>query len=219
MSKSKKQKTSQRGDIATIPREPSYSAITRWSPITPRLVTRLRYAEDVAHSGISVRDYQWRLNSLFDPNSTGGGHQPKGFDQLAALYTRYRVYRVHFRVQFTSTIAMPTICGVALTNSATSFSDIGACFESPYGQTVTVNQYQIKELRGTVSLPQLNGKTHVAYAADDTTQALVTADPSEVLNIHVVVETIDATTNLGCYSFIELVYEAEFSDPVQLAQS
>lgn len=39
-----------------------------------------------------------RLNSLFDPDYTGVGHQPRGFDQLALLYSRYRVNAVKVEV-------------------------------------------------------------------------------------------------------------------------
>lgn len=35
--------------------------------------------------------WQWRINSLYDPDFTGGGAQPTTFDQWMALYDRYRV--------------------------------------------------------------------------------------------------------------------------------
>jgi len=39
--------------------------------------------------------YAWRMNSLFDPNVTGSGNQPYGYDQLCAaagLFNQYLVY-------------------------------------------------------------------------------------------------------------------------------
>lgn len=39
----------------------------------------------------NVWDWQFRLNSLFDPDYTGSGNQPTTFDQWMALYDRYRV--------------------------------------------------------------------------------------------------------------------------------
>ncbi len=47
-------------------------------------------------------EYVFRLNSLYDPDLTGTGHQPYGFDQFAALYSRYKVDRVHIDVLFTT---------------------------------------------------------------------------------------------------------------------
>lgn len=37
------------------------------------------------------QQYRWSCNSLYDPNSSGIGHQPYYFDQLAALYDHYVV--------------------------------------------------------------------------------------------------------------------------------
>lgn len=33
----------------------------------------------------------FRANSVFDPDFTGGGHQPRGFDQMAVLFNKYTV--------------------------------------------------------------------------------------------------------------------------------
>lgn len=209
----------QPGDVTTIPREPKYTMSSTYSPVAPRLHTMLRYTERITNSGIATRDYLYNLNSLFDPNRTGGGHQPKGYDQISALYTRYRVFKVHYRVTFTSTIGMPAMCVVAPTNSASGYSGADDAAETTFSQVCLVNVYQIKTISGAIDLPTLNGKSHVAYASDDTTQALINASPSEVQVLHVLQESVDASTNLAGYVLVELAFEAEFSDPVQLAQS
>jgi hypothetical protein len=41
-----------------------------------------------------VSGYQFRINSIYDPDYTGTGHQPYMHDQLAALYAQYRVHRI-----------------------------------------------------------------------------------------------------------------------------
>ncbi len=41
------------------------------------------------------------LNSLFDPDQGGVGHQPYGYDQLATLYSRYKVNAVLVTTVFT----------------------------------------------------------------------------------------------------------------------
>lgn len=42
------------------------------------------------------------VNSLHDPDATGTGHQPMGYDQLAAIYNRYLVTGAKIRVTFES---------------------------------------------------------------------------------------------------------------------
>lgn len=57
--------------------------------------TKLRYADtyDLTLDGLTgLSQYQWALNSLYDPDLTGTGAQPTYFDQLAEVYNNYRVY-------------------------------------------------------------------------------------------------------------------------------
>jgi hypothetical protein len=39
----------------------------------------------------AVASQNFRLNSVFDPDITGSGHQPRWFDQYSALYASYVV--------------------------------------------------------------------------------------------------------------------------------
>lgn len=51
----------------------------------------------------SNSEHVFRLNSLYDPDLSGGGHQPLGFDQLSPLYTFYTVIGCRARVTMTNT--------------------------------------------------------------------------------------------------------------------
>jgi hypothetical protein len=70
--------------------------------IDPHRYVTLKYTELLTLSmATTVGNQQtMRLNSIFDPNSAVGGHQPYGYDQLAALYNRYRVLRTRWRITF-----------------------------------------------------------------------------------------------------------------------
>jgi len=50
---------------------------------------------------------EWGLNCAFDPDLTGVGHQPMGFDQMSALWKSYRVTRVDFKVRAIATSSFP----------------------------------------------------------------------------------------------------------------
>lgn len=57
--------------------------------------TKLRYAgtyERTFDGVTGLNQYVWNLNSLYDPDQTGTGAQPTYFDQLTAVYAKYRVY-------------------------------------------------------------------------------------------------------------------------------
>jgi len=57
------------------------------------MVSTLRYTERIefSPSGITTQAYTFRANDLRDPNSTGVGGQPLGFDQLMELYNNFTV--------------------------------------------------------------------------------------------------------------------------------
>lgn len=91
-----------------------------------------------------------RCNSVFDPNATGGIHQPSGRDKFAAFgYKYYRVLEATFHVEFLNTSPAATAvntdsmwCGIHLTDdSATDFTDGRAFFESKQtrGSTIMAN--------------------------------------------------------------------------------
>jgi hypothetical protein len=64
---------------------------------------KLKYVERVTMNTLTSTgawSYAFRLNSVFDPNFTGTGHQPNGFDQWAAFYGKYRVVGGSWRVTY-----------------------------------------------------------------------------------------------------------------------
>lgn len=68
-------------------------------------VAKLRYYETYQSTGAAFATclYRyWRLNSIYDPNYSGTGHQPYGTAQLETFWTRYRVigcaYHVRYRI-------------------------------------------------------------------------------------------------------------------------
>lgn len=67
-------------------------------PFAPSMRVSLRYAEThnftTGTAGVAGTEQVMRLNDLYDTNLTGTGHQPYGYDQMVALYNRWRVDRV-----------------------------------------------------------------------------------------------------------------------------
>lgn len=56
---------------------------------------RMRYVEliTINSEGIANAHYQFRANSIFDPNYTGSGHQPYKHDTYQQLFDHYLVYK------------------------------------------------------------------------------------------------------------------------------
>lgn len=86
------------------PQQSSYKHLPRLvgpsSAVEPALglpfrTVRLRYSEMYTLTAAGTVGNYWgfRINSLYDPDYSFGGHQPMGRDQWAALYNEYRIRR------------------------------------------------------------------------------------------------------------------------------
>lgn len=74
--------------------------------------------------GSLVAHHFFRCNGLYDPDATGTGHQPIGFDQITTMYNRYMVYKAKIKVWYRSVDAVyPHWCGVSITDDITSNLD------------------------------------------------------------------------------------------------
>lgn len=69
---------------------------------------KLRYTENNIRNPAAFADvYVMSGNSLYDPNVTGIGAQPAGFDQWMLLYSHYQVLASKITVLFTNLSAVP----------------------------------------------------------------------------------------------------------------
>lgn len=198
----------------------------RFTGLDPHMYVTLKYADTysfVNTTGVASQQIM-NLNSLFDPDRTGTGHQPYSYDQLAGtLYSRYRVLKTRWKVTFGSanaTVYSVVIPSNNLLNTAiTGQASYAAACENPRarssmvpatGRNVTVT--------GSLSLNVLNGVTPQEYLADDRFQAVYNASPAEVMVLYAACYNENAstvTTNI----LIELEYMVDFHDPIPLAQS
>ena len=65
-----------------------------------------------------------RANDIYDPNFTGVGHQPTGFDQYMAMYNKFVVYDSKIKVvaYATDSEVLDTVVGVAIMDNTTTQS-------------------------------------------------------------------------------------------------
>lgn len=220
MSKSQKKKDRKTGKSRG---DSTYTAVNSQNPLAPRLMTKLKYTDSFVAAlpaGPGFLDTVFMINSLFDPNFSAAGHQPKGYDQLVALYHRYRVFRVWYTVcimpQSTGSFGHKLVC--VATNETTALGGIDSAAEAYTSRQAYATLTNPGKVRGVIDLAELNGKTRAAYAADDTTAANSNASPSEQLALHCCVANFTGLAG-NVVLDVNLVFEAEFNDPVQLGQS
>lgn len=107
------------------------------------LFMKLQYKENNAYvysmssGGSYLAERGYRQNSLFDPEYTGTGHQPYGFDDIATWYNFYTV--VGCKATFYGRLVHGTGPGVRVqmyANVYTTTSDFENTWEDPRGNLV-----------------------------------------------------------------------------------
>jgi len=215
--KRKKNRPSDRTSLVRV-----YGPLVSSQSFQPRWMRcRMKYCDQFVTTvplATSV-DQIFRANSLFDPDRTGIGHQPRGFDQLTPMYNRYRVNNIKWHVEFAGATLSYNVC-VALVNGAqtyTSIVDIGETnLRSPI-KTSTAQGLTVK-CSGSSDLWRIQGRSESAYHTDDTTGSIVTFNPIETIDLHIVIQNPNLS-NFGVDYSVTLVFDAIFFDQILPGQS
>lgn len=197
---------------------------TSLNPLPARFITKMKYAEAVTVSATGIAGYKWNLNSLFDPNRSGIGHQPYGYDQLSALYNRYRVINCRYVVSCISDSVNIAFAVLPANESLSLIGSVSEARENPrakYLVQTPTSGGTLKVLKGNVYLPSLVGATKTAYMADDRYQAIVGNSPTElaILNAYAQGLNDDPTFNAQPTFNILLEYTVEWFDIITQDQS
>ena len=159
---------------------------------------------------------------MFDPNESGTGHQPMGFDQYATLYGMYRVFKIKYR--FVVNLANSTITGarmaIGFQNNATAWSGLSmdAIAEKPRVFVKALAVDQPTTIKGKFYLPRAMGYTSEEYRTSPETSALVNANPVEQSNITIAYSQPSATSQTA-FTDLYITYYVEFFDAKALPQS
>jgi len=189
-----------------------------------------KYADNVSISGAAgvVAGYTWRLNSTFDPDLTGGGHQPLGRDQYATLFNKYAVLGCKWRVVAAPVINVNFTLTAAVTNNPTIPTNPIAMLElqgtkGPINFTSTAAQYSHYpfELKGTVNLVKLSGCRGIEnYLGLDAYSSVVAGNPADSQNLTVAGVNSIAGVSWSALLYIMLEYDVVYFDPnTEIAQS
>lgn len=192
---------------------------TALRPIPSRFITKLKYSQTFSVSGSVTAPQQFNLNSIFDPDRTGVGTQPYGYDQLATLYNRYRVISCNYAISgYNGTF--PIRVAAFPSNNATAVGTVSEAIMQPRCKFIHQNPGgSQKVLKGKVYIPALMGRNKSQYMADDDYQAQIAANPNELAILSVYsAGTLDGPLT-GTSLTVVLTFLVELFDPTQLPAS
>lgn len=193
------------------------------------LETTLRYSEIVyltSTSG-SVAQYAFRLNSLFDPNFTGTGHQPYYFDQLAAVYKRYTIRNAKMQAKFshivnaTTTLqpSGPTIVGISGDDDGTVSTTLTTAMEDNNTKSDFLNNALGGNNVKTLSIDYSPQRDLGVEHTNDSLVALVSANPTRPWFGTVFMAETGLATPTTVAVRVEITFRVIFSEGDSIAGS
>lgn len=193
---------------------------TALTPIPQRYITKMKYSEIITTDANG--QFQLNLNSLYDPNRSGVGHQPYGYDPLSQLYNRYRVISCGWRLNrpILSSANPAVLCAMPSNDTGITFASLDEWKENPRTKYISIQPGANNgSLTGKCYLPALIGRTKDQYMADDQYQAVITTSPTENAILYVFLADFAGNPLTGTSVHVLLEYTAEFFDVKHIVQS
>lgn len=184
----------------------------------PRTYKTLRYHTNVSVASTSgaVASYVFRANDLFDPDFTGSGHQPMGFDQMMIFYNHFAVNRCLIKVNAANTAAGSFHAGVRLDASSSALTSADQIIE--FGG-VTYDVLEAKNTYGSsksfdldVDIARIQGIPRSSITVDPNLRGDSATSPVEITYFHVFCWDPNALS--GTINFdVTLEFGAFFMEP------
>jgi len=182
------------------------------------------YSDAISVSALAVGTMQGHAfngNGLYDPDDTATGHQPRGFDQIKTLYRTYKVIASTIRVRFVGTATGAGVfCGLLADPSSDSNPTTSTIYDAMEVYKNNGILTNTDGSRGIVELRDRRTTVSMQYNKDsDSSEALMSANPANTWLWRILVWNAHPTAAFTGVVFVDLVYEAEFSEPVEPASS
>lgn len=174
--------------------------------------------------------YFFSANGMFDPNITGTGHQPIGFDQMMLMYEQCTVIKSSIQVTFNIGAGLTVHCGIALFPDASGLTNPSQLVENGLMRYCTLTSgsstFQNQRMRTTVRLDcdvaRYFGRRGVrVLLADDNLYTTAAANPVEQVYFGIVAWQISpdgtTTTTIGFDALIS--YDVIYWEPRKLTES
>lgn len=166
--------------------------------------------------------YVFAANGLYDPNITGTGHQPVGFDQMMLFYNHYVVVRSRFKGFYRSATAnYGGYASVAVKGTSTTVTDATRLVEDgyvkyhPLGIPSSSTAFKSLEMpHNTAAFQGVVDPTDNPDLAGDSA-----ANPAEITYFHLSYWNDLDNTAISCQVNVLIEYEVVFREPRPLTQS
>lgn len=203
-------------------RKPSIMKINMANVAPDSVLVKLRYPQIITHNG-SITDFTaFRGNGAFDPDATGSGQQPGGYDQWAGLYGNYRVLASQIEISIVNEGTVATTVTVFPTLSNVTPSTYQNATVVPYKRQIVMSGQSgmgVAFLKSYMTTSKIVGLSSMAINAEDDFQATTASLPANQWYWGVFSTTLDGSTNGNIIFTVNVTYYMRFEDRIQVAIS
>lgn len=194
-------------------------------PSGTRRAFNLRYCSRITvNPGVAgiASEHFFAANGLFDPDVTGVGHQPLGFDQIMPLYDHYVVTKACMKVWFTNEDeANGVIVYLALRDAVTVEPILTDNIENGGCVYTCVSQNTGGKSQGYLTIDMDIGKYLGGRdpLTDHQLKGNSTTNPVESAFIAIGAAPLNTSDHAGLNMFVTIDYKGYFVEPRQLLGS
>jgi len=186
-----------------------------------------RYVDKISGAtnlgGVTCGVYTFRLNSAFDVDFTGFGHQPLFRDVMAGIYARYRVDSVDYRVTPLNYNSNNLLYGIMFTQDS-GFNPAGATFAEMLEKR-NMSKYELStvnsnatHLTGRVQMHQIAAVSKKQYEDERDYSAAIGSNPNLPVFMHILFQ--DFQNASASFNFmVEFNMNTTYYEPVVQGQN
>ncbi len=220
-------KRNRRTNIAIVGRSPVaplYNTMP-WLGLTRHVTHRYNDSCSLDPAISTPATYFFKANDLYDPNYTSTGHQPLGYDQLAAMYNKYCVVASEIRVTFcpkTTSDTVQTMGGVIVSStSSLGGTSLYEILEQPLNRYITFrnlsNYGGPRSVTNSVNVSRFTGVKDVITSPGFNTT--IGSSPSDPIYYALWVSAEDETNTAAVDAQVEIIFHVIWSRPKYLTGS
>lgn len=164
--------------------------------------------------------YVYSANGMYDPNITGTGHQPRGFDQLMPMYDHYAVTSCRITVHVDNSSSAGVLFGIVPVDTFTPRGSASDYLEDRKAKWIHLSPINsgvsTKSISHYVDIGKFLGRK---VKFEDDLKGSASANPADQVYWHIVMFNLYSTSDTGVSWVPVLDYSAALIEPKMPSQS
>lgn len=177
---------------------------------------------NVSGSGVTGNFYNFRGNSVFDPDQTSTGLQPSNYDEWSLMYQCYRVWGSKITVRPSTTTtgaqAMLVVCPSRSAYTGTTLLQAENLQTNAYSRSWQIGfnstQFRPEGYKNHMSTCKIYASTPQAFMGKDSLAAVYTANPEAMWYWNIAYYNPNQDQNITTSLSIVIDYDVEFYERI-----